>query len=241
VGKSVAIILAAGKGSRMKNSVPKPLIEVFNKPMIEWIIDKFNELNIDVIVVINPKDESFFKKYTNIKLVYQIEQRGTGHAVQQAISAVDNYESVFVFVGDSPFVKKNKIESMLSYHNLDNNDVTILSSIFKNKFFPYARVIRCRKNNKIRKIIEEFEASKDELLVKELFCSHYLFKTKILKKYLPKLVENSQKKEIFFTDILNFLINDNKKVESVLVSNWKSLVGLNSKEDIDWIESQEMS
>tara|TARA_Y100000768_G_C23854453_1_gene622668 strand:- start:123 stop:848 length:726 start_codon:yes stop_codon:yes gene_type:complete len=241
VGKSVAIILAAGKGSRMKNSVPKPLIEVFNKPMIEWIIDKFNELNIDVIVVINPKDESFFKKYTNIKLVYQIEQRGTGHAVQQAISAVDNYESVFVFVGDSPFVKKNKIESMLSYHNLDNNDVTILSSIFKNKYFPYARVVRCSKNNKIRKIIEEFEASKDELLVKELFCSHYLFKTKILKKYLPKLVENYQKKEIFLADIFKFLINDNRKIESVLISNWKSLIGLNSKGDIHWIESQEMS
>ena len=178
----LAIILAAGKGSRMKQKKPKPLIRVYNKPIISWIIDSFKINNIDIAVIINPKQESFFEEYNNeAKFVYQKNQRGTGHAVMQASNIIKHYKYVYVFVGDSPFVGQEIISSMYHEHISTNSDVTILSSIFKDKKLPYARIIRDNKKN-VKKIIEEIDANNEELKINELFCSHYLFKSKIVQR-----------------------------------------------------------
>ena len=173
MGKSVAIILAAGKGSRMKNSTPKPLIEVFNKPMIEWIICKFNELNIDVIVVINPKDQSFFKKYTNVKLVYQIEQRGTGHAVQQAIKAVDNYESVSDVV-------QNKLRVLLE-KSMKTSKIIIITQRYNQVIDPLkSRFLNIR--IPVHKIYDKFLYFKN-LLLKHMFIIDDDILMNIIKKH----------------------------------------------------------
>lgn len=239
--KAIAIILAAGKGTRMNYSKPKPLVKVFNRPIIDWIIENFKQAGIDVGLVINPKHKSYFNDYEDIKLAFQSEQKGTGHAAQMALKIIKGYDYVFIFVGDSPFVKTEIIKSMFISHKTNKNDVTILSSIFKKKLFPYARIVRNKQSKKIIKITEEFEASNTELDVKELFCSHYLFNSEILNQYINMLKKNPVKNEFFLTDIFKLLIKENKKVESILVPNWKRLVGLNSKGDINWIESQEMS
>jgi len=237
---SLAIILAAGKGTRMNQKVPKPLVKVYQKPIISWIIDSFKINNIDIAVIINPKQESFFEEYNNeAKFFYQKNQRGTGHAVMQASNIIKHYKYVYVFVGDSPFVGQEIIASMYHEHISTNSDVTILSSIFKDKKLPYARIIRDNKKN-IKKIIEEIDANNEELKINELFCSHYLFKSKILSNYLLRLKTNSKTKEIYFTDILNEMIIDNKNINSIIISDWKKLVGLNTTEDLEWVESQKM-
>ena len=237
---SLAIILAAGKGTRMNQKVPKPLVKVYQKPIISWIIDSFKINNIDIAVIINPKQESFFEEYNNeAKFVYQKNQRGTGHAVMQASNIIKHYKYVYVFVGDSPFVGQEIIASMYHEHISTNSDVTILSSIFKDKKLPYARLIRDNKKN-VKKIIEEIDANNEELKINELFCSHYLFKSKILSNYLLRLKANSKTKEIYFTDILNEMIIDNKNINSIIINDWKKLVGLNTKEDLEWVESQKM-
>ena len=237
---SLAIILAAGKGTRMNQKVPKPLVKVYQRPIISWIIDSFKINNIDIAVIINPKQESFFEEYNNeAKFVYQKNQRGTGHAVMQASNIIKHYKYVYVFVGDSPFVGQEIIASMYHEHISTNSDVTILSSIFKDKKLPYARIIRDNKKN-VKKIIEEIDANNEELKINELFCSHYLFKSKILNNYLLRLKANSKTKEIYFTDILNEMIIDNKNINSIIISDWKKLVGLNTKEDLEWVESQKM-
>ena len=115
----------------------------------------------------------------------------------------------------------------------------ILSSIFKDKKFPYARIIR--KKNSIVKIVEEKDASRKELIEQELFCSHYLFKSSILLDYMKYLKPNIKTGEIYLTDILNVLLENNKKINSLIIDDWKRLVGLNTKEDILWIESQKMN
>ena len=128
---SLAIILAAGKGTRMNQKVPKPLVKVYQRPIISWIIDSFKINNIDIAVIINPKQESFFEEYNNeTKFIYQKNQRGTGHAVMQASNIIKHYKYVYVFVGDSPFVGQEIIASMYHEHISTNSDVTILSSIF---------------------------------------------------------------------------------------------------------------
>ena len=238
--KTLAIILAAGKGTRMNEDIPKPLVSVYGKPILSWIIDNFKNNNVDISIVINPEFKNSFNCYGKFaQFVYQKKQLGTGHAVLQASEIIKNYDHVFVFVGDSPFISKSLILKMLNQHIYENNDATILSSVFSEKMFPYARVIRDAKGD-INKIIEEIDADNKELQVNELFGSHYLFKSEVLYDYLPRLKRNSKTGEIYFTDILNELIIDSKKLESLIIDNWKKLVGLNTKKDIKWAESQKM-
>lgn len=237
--KSLVLILAAGRGTRMKSDIPKPLNLVYNRPIISWIIDSFQKNNIDVCLIINPKDKIFFKNYYDtVSFVYQYSPRGTGHAVIQAIKIIKNYSNIFVFVGDSPFIGSNIISKMINSHLKNNSDCTILSGIFNDKKFPYARIIR--KNKFIIKFIEEKDANAAELQVNELFCSHYLFKTTILLEFLKYLKPDNKKNEIYLTDILNHLIENKKSINSIIIKDWMYLVGLNTKDDISWIESQKI-
>ncbi len=235
---NLAIILAAGKGSRMKTSIPKPLNKVYGKPILGWIINSFKKCNIDITVIINQKCKSHFKIYENdISFIFQNNPLGTGHAVMQAKDLIKNYKNIFVFVGDSPFIDQSIIKKMFKLHYKKKCDCTILSSNFKKKF-PYARIIK--ENNQIKKVVEEKNATKKELLIKELFASHYLFNSKILTKYINEIKPNPISGEIYLTDILNILIKENKEINVIKINNWKKLVGLNTKEDIKWIESQKI-
>ena len=237
---SLAIILAAGRGTRMNAKIPKPIVKVNNYPIISWLINDFKNNATDIGLVINPIDQSFFNNYKDsVKLIYQKNPKGTGHAVQQALNLIKKYKYIYVFVGDCPFVGIDNIRLMYNMHNLNNNDLTILSGVFKDRTFPYARIIR-DDNQSIINCIEEIDATYKQKKIKELFGSHYLFKSSILLNYLDNLNPNPKTGEIYFTDIINDLIYDNKKVDSLIVDDWRRLVGLNTKRELEWIESQKM-
>jgi len=237
---SLAIVLAAGKGTRMGQSIPKPLVLVNHKPIISWIVNSFSANNVDVVAVINPKSENLFKPFNKMmKFVFQKEQNGTGHAVMQATDIILKYKYVYVFVGDSPFIGSEVVSSMYHQHLDEDSDITILSSIFKGKKFPYARVIRDKDAN-IVKVVEEIDANEQEVEIDELFGSHYLFKSEVLFDYLFRLKKNNKTGEIYFTDILNELIADNNKINSMVIADWRKLVGLNTMEDVKWAESQKI-
>ena len=236
---SLALILAAGKGTRMKSNTPKPLNLIYNKPIVSWIIDSFKKNNISVAIIINPSDENYFSKYRNdVEFVYQEHPLGTGHAVIQAKHIISRFKDIFVFVGDCPFVNNSIISRMYDLHHKKKSDCTILSSIFIKKKFPYARIIRNK--NEIKKIVEKKDANKSELKIDELFCSHYLFNSQILLEFLNYLKQDNENSEIYLTNIINELIKKDKNVNSITIKNWKRLVGLNTKEDIDWLESQKI-
>tara|TARA_Y100000590_G_scaffold452982_1_gene597136 strand:- start:1470 stop:2195 length:726 start_codon:yes stop_codon:yes gene_type:complete len=237
--KVLALILAAGKGSRMKSNIPKPLNHIYNKPMISWIIDSFKNNNIDISIIINPLHKKYFTNYSKeVSFIYQYNPLGTGHAVIQAKEHILKYDYTFIFVGDSPFVNSNIISRMYNSHINNNSDCTILSSLFREKKFPYARIIRDEK--KIMRFVEEKDASKSDLKIDELFCSHYLFKSNILIEFLDYLKPHKDNNEIYLTDILNQLILNKKNIHSINIQNWKRLVGLNTIEDIKWLESQKI-
>ena len=238
--KKLSVILAAGKGTRMDSNIPKPMNHVDNKPIISWLIESFKKNNIDIVLVINKKDLDFFSDFKNdVKFVYQNLPLGTGDALMKAFNDIKRYDLTYVFMGDSPFVGSDLISQMYASQISVDSDCTILSSLFKDKKFPYARIIR--KKNSIVKIVEEKDASRKELIEQELFCSHYLFKSSILLDYMKYLKPNIKTGEIYLTDILNVLLENNKKINSLIIDDWKRLVGLNTKEDILWIESQKMN
>ena len=147
----LAIILAAGKGTRMKRKIPKPLVNVNGKPIISWIIDSFTRWGIDIALVINPEHEILFQPYKKyVKIIHQKDQLGTAHAVIQAYDTIEGYDNSFVFVGDSPFVGYKLVRRMLDEHTQKGSDLTILSSVFEERSFPYARIVRDEKENIIK-------------------------------------------------------------------------------------------
>jgi len=238
--KKLSVILAAGKGTRMDSNIPKPMNQVDDKPIISWLIESFKKNNIDIVLVINEKDLGFFSDFKNdVKFAYQNSPLGTGDALMKAFDDIKRYDLTYVFMGDSPFVGSDLISQMYASQISVDSDCTILSSLFKDKKFPYARIIR--KNNSIVKIVEEKDASRKELIEEELFCSHYLFKSSILLDYMKYLKPNIKTGEVYLTDILNVLLENNKKINSLIIDDWKKLVGLNTKEDILWVESQKMN
>jgi len=237
--KTLALILAAGRGLRMKSNIPKCLNPVLQKPILSWLIDAFSKNDIDLGIIINPLDKKYYLQYKDkVKFIYQNEPLGTGHAVQQAKKEIKQYDQVYVFVGDSPFINHNILKKMLKDHELNFSDCTILTSLFVEKKFPYARVIRT--NGRISRIVEEKNASETELESIELFGSHYLFRANILLKFLDLLKPDKDNNEIYLTEILNHLIVKNKRINSLIIEDWRKLIGLNTKEDIRWIESQKI-
>ena len=235
--KVLALVLAAGRGTRMGSNIPKPLNLVFGKPIISWIISSFKKNNIDIALIINPKDKFFFSKFDkDVHFIFQDNPNGTGHAVKQAVDIISKYNHTFIFVGDSPFVNHKLIIQMYNSHMNNNSDCTIISSLFINRKFPYARVVRKKKN--IVKVVEEKDANELEYKLNELFGSHYLFKSKILLEFLDYLKPHKDNDEIYLTDILNELLEKRKKINSIIIDDWVRLVGLNTKEDIAWVESK---
>ena len=215
--KKLSVILAAGKGTRMDSNIPKPMNQVDNKPIISWLIDDFRKKNIDINLIVNPLDIDFFNSYNHlVEFIFQNNPKGTGHAVIQALKQIKKYKYIYVFVGDCPFVGYDNISRMYDEHIKHDSDLTILTSIFKEKKFPYARIIR-NDSGSIIKCIEEMDATNAEKTISELFCSHYLFKSSILQHYIKDIKSNPKTKEIYFTDIINLLIDNNRNISSLCI------------------------
>jgi bifunctional N-acetylglucosamine-1-phosphate-uridyltransferase/glucosamine-1-phosphate-acetyltransferase GlmU-like protein len=233
-----ALILAAGKGTRMKSDLPKPLVELNKKPIIEYIIAAFENAGINDIGIIVGYKSDLMKSVLNpkYKFIDQPEQKGTAHAVRCAENIIDwKGNDVFVFVGDSPLISASSIIKLLAHHRKTNADCTLLTSEFTMKL-PYARIIR-DKNGELLKFVEERNASTEELKITELLSSHFLFKGDSLFGYLEKIKPDARNGEYYLTDIINIFLEKEMKVETVSIPDFEELVGLNTPEDISWAEN----
>ena len=120
----------------MNQKVPKPLVKVYQKPIISWIIDSFKINNIDIAVIINPKQESFFEEYNNeAKFVYQKNQRGTGHAVMMAESSIkcDEDSITVVLARDCPLVQTETLKNLIQTHQDNRGLVTVFPILEENQ------------------------------------------------------------------------------------------------------------
>jgi bifunctional N-acetylglucosamine-1-phosphate-uridyltransferase/glucosamine-1-phosphate-acetyltransferase GlmU-like protein len=231
----IAIILAAGKGTRMQSELPKPVVPLEGKPIVQYIIDSFEKANVhDIALIVGYKSEVVKSKLGNDYLfIEQKEQKGTAHALMQAKDKIKwKGKDIFVFVGDSPLITSDTISELLAYHHLTNADCTFLTADFKMDL-PYARVIKDREGNLI-KCVEEKNASEQELEVTELLSSHFIFNGDVLFNHLDKIKPDPDNGELYLTDILDILLKEGCKVETLHIEKYEELVGLNTPEDVAW-------
>lgn len=227
-----AIIMAAGKGTRMKSDLPKVVHLAHSKPMIIRIIDALNALNTEenVLILGHKKEKVLEVLGPDVSYVVQEEQLGTGHAVKQAVPKLENYQGdVLIINGDIPLIRKETLIDFYNEYKKENADAIILSAVFENPF-SYGRVLK--DGNKVLKIVEEKEANEEQKKIKEINAGVYIFKSQDLVKALAQINNNNEKGEYYITDVIEILSNENKKVISYSLEDSMEIQGVNSKVEL---------
>jgi len=199
--KLVSLILAAGKGTRMKSDLPKVVHKVNGIPMVKKIINILEELNVEKnILILGHKKEVILKSIGEEKIyVVQNEQLGTGHAVMMARDMLKGYDGdVMVVCGDTPLLKVETLKKLYAKHIATKATTTILTSIYENPF-GYGRIVK--KNGLVRSIVEQKEANFEIQSIKEVNAGVYVFNNKKLFEALSKMDNNNAQKEYYLTDV----------------------------------------
>lgn len=240
--KLAAVILAAGLGKRMKSpEKPKVMFEICGRPMIQYVVELALGVNADKIIpivghhrelVINLLDSIYPGK--GIEYAIQEEQNGTGHAVMQTESLLKDFDGeVLILSGDVPLLKLETLEALIDEHFTNNNDATLLTTVFKNSF-GYGRIVR-DENNNFLKIVEEKDASEEERKIKEINPAIYILNRKLLFDSLKKVTPNNSQKEYYLTDIFQFIPKE--KIGTVITNDELEVTGVNSIEQLAEMEN----
>ena len=232
-----AVILAAGKGTRMKSASPKVLHKIFEKPLLGWVLDSVNNMKVDVdsiVVVGHGADEvNIFleKEYKNSVSVLQKEQLGTGHAVAQAIPLIKDYSgNVLILCGDTPLITKETLNEFLDFHIKNLSDITLMTTIFENPT-GYGRIVR-DSNNNLSEIVEQKDASEVQKQIKEVNTGIYLLNWQKIMPAFSELKNNNAQGEYYLTDIIKWAVNKNLKVSGYIAKDNKEIFGINSRQNL---------
>jgi bifunctional UDP-N-acetylglucosamine pyrophosphorylase/glucosamine-1-phosphate N-acetyltransferase len=231
---NTAIILAAGQGTRMNSQTAKVLHKVGNKSLLQHVIDASRPLVNSINVIIGHHSESVKKTTSNegINWVNQKEQLGTGHAVQQAIPHINDNSICLILYGDVPLIKTETLQKLTD--KAESSGFSLLSVMMENPF-GYGRIIR-DSNNSILSIVEQKDASKDELQVREINTGIMAIRGSILKKYLKELEPNNSQGELYLTDIVEKAVKDNVNIASFICESVAEVMGINDKNQLSQAE-----
>ncbi|MCG3697916.1 bifunctional UDP-N-acetylglucosamine diphosphorylase/glucosamine-1-phosphate N-acetyltransferase GlmU [Aliarcobacter butzleri] len=226
MGKKSIIILAAGAGTRMKSDTPKVLHKISGKPMLYYSIKEALKLSDDITVVLYHQFEKvkveIEKYFSNINFVIQDHKNypGTGGAV---MGITPKYEKVLVLNGDMPLIQASELEKF------DIDAPIVMSVLELESADGYGRVII--ENGNVKKIVEQKDASEDELKITTANAGIYQFETKFLLENLPKLDNNNAQKEYYITDLVEMAISQGKVLKPLVV-NEENFKGVNSKVEL---------
>ncbi|MFP3917785.1 bifunctional UDP-N-acetylglucosamine diphosphorylase/glucosamine-1-phosphate N-acetyltransferase GlmU [Lysinibacillus telephonicus] len=225
-----AVILAAGQGTRMKSKLYKVLHPVCGKPMVEHVVDNIQSLNVSRIVTIVGHGAEKVKEQLGDKSEYvlQAEQLGTAHAVRQAEAILGSLEgTTLVVCGDTPLIRPETLESLFEHHQKQNAKATILTAIAENPT-GYGRVIRDA-NGQVAQIVEQKDASPNQLLVKEINTGTYCFDNKALFEALKLVKNENAQSEYYLPDVIEILQQQGEIVSAFSCDNFDETLGVNDR------------
>ncbi|MBQ8651319.1 MAG: bifunctional UDP-N-acetylglucosamine diphosphorylase/glucosamine-1-phosphate N-acetyltransferase GlmU [Alphaproteobacteria bacterium] len=228
------IILAAGKGTRMKSQTPKVLHEIAGKPIVEYIVDVFNEIKTSdekIITVVNNEIEYSNSISSAIKVI-QKNQLGTADAVLSALPYV-TAEYVVISCGDMPLITKDHLSELLN----SNADATIIAAVLPDDklHMPYGRIITDN-DSKFSKIVEFKDSTEQERNSKLFNTGVYKIRTDTLKQYINKIQKNSLSGEFYLTDIFEILQTHKYCIEIIKSNDYQVFHGINTMIDLSYAE-----
>lgn len=221
-----AIVLAAGEGTRMRSSRPKPLHMICGRAMVLHVIQALEKLTPErTAIVVGHGAEQVTKKvqelapaWANVAFVEQVEQNGTGEAASIGMSAFDgdDYDdesTIVVLPGDTPLLLPDTLDELVATHVANSNAATLLTSVMDDPT-GYGRVIR-KRDGQVQRIVEQRDGSPDELDVKEICTSIYAFRRDLLGPALRTLTTDNAQGEYYLTDVISVLAGMGHRVGCV--------------------------
>lgn len=227
---TIALILAAGKGTRMKSKLPKVLHKVGGVPMVEQVLNTVKAAGTERQVVVVGFGGEAVQTYLGkqAETVMQEQQLGTGHAVLQAEPLLkDATGTLLVTCGDTPLVREETFRALMQYHAETGAAATVLTAIMPDSF-GYGRVIRDAKGQ-VTKIVEQKDGTLEELAVREVNAGIYCFELPLLWDLLHHVGNNNAQGEYYLTDIIGMLVDAGKTVSAYAAPEYQETLGVNSR------------
>ena len=233
------VILAAGKGTRMKSSKPKVMQEFVGQPFLQRVINTAKELDPNKIIpIIGYKADEIKNYFSNQQLdfVIQKEQLGTGHAVMQAINEITSQVTLILY-GDVPLINYKLLLRLIVA-----SKKTGIGLVTFDKTNPtgFGRIVRDDKKQKIIKIVEEKDCDHEQKKINEINTGIMCVQSDHLKKWLAQLDNNNAQKEYYLTDIIEFANKDKVEVAGIKAETETSIQGINSMEELILLERMYM-
>lgn len=235
------VVLAAGKGKRMKSELPKVLHRILGQPVLYYVLSssvKLNPKNIFTVVGYKKEAVSGYirKNFPGVKIIVQEKQLGTAHAVYTTTSKRRLFgKNTLVLSADTPLVSPELLKKLVEKKEKLKSDAAIVTSVVPDPR-GYGRIIKDRQGNIIR-IVEETDATREEKKINEVNSSIYCFETKTLFENIGKVRTQNIQKEYYLTDIIEMLVKSGKKVTCLEISDYMEVMGINDRAQLSIIES----
>ena len=230
----VAVVLAAGKGTRMKSNKSKLVHKIYGKELVKRVVEAAKKSDIeDVIAVVGYKKEQVqIVLGESVEYAYQDEMLGTGHAVLQAEEYLkDKHGKVVVLNGDVPIIRPETIKRLVKKSVKNKEYATLLTAIYNNPS-GYGRIIRDDGGN-VKEIIEEKDATEEQKKIQEINSGIYCFDIQELLKALKELKPDNSQGELYLTDVVRIMNEKGLKTGAVIVKDNTEILGVNDRMQLE--------
>ena len=232
------VILAAGKGTRMKSDLAKVLHPILERPMVNYVIDAAEEIGSEkVVLIVGHQREKVMESLSAraVEFAVQSPQLGTGHAVMQAAGFFEDYDGdILVLSGDVPLLQAESLRRLVRDHQESGALATLLTTEMPDPT-GYGRVIRDESGAVVR-IVEEKDANASERAIKEINVGIYLFDAKELFATLPKVKNDNKQGEYYLPDVLKIYVQRGEKIAAFPTENVEETHGINTVDQLKHAE-----
>ncbi len=238
--KSAALILAAGKGTRMGGKYPKVMFELAGRPLIDFVLDSSEKAGLSPIVVVAGFRKDILIEHLHDRDVIiqeQPEQKGTGHAVACGLPGLEGFNgNLFILCGDVPLLPSELLTQMQKYHNENNMSATVLT-IELDDPGKYGRILRDA-NGDLHSIVEAADADEDVLAISEINSGIYVFDIDELRNFIHSLGSDNAQAEFYLTDLIEILRKNGRRVGAFLYNGpQEHLAGINRPEELEHLNN----
>ena len=219
-----AIILAAGKGTRMKSDKSKVMHSIIDRPMLAYIIDALRKVHVERIVdVVGYQKESIMEAFPDVEFAIQEPQLGTGHAVMQCMQLKDEVGDTLIINGDGPCVQPETLEQLFEANK--EASATLLTAVLDSGAH-YGRIVRDEKGN-VQAIVEAKDCTPEQKKINEINAGMYCFDNSLLFDNLKNLKTNNAQHEYYLTDLVKIFSDQNMKVNGMIIKDRDEVMGIN--------------